>query len=475
MGDTFNENVEATRSLLKCFVSLKTAQELASELRYNLDNLEASKGRDPTKDHSATIARLTGTFENFQGVLRGSTIDVGHNLRQAAREFDSRLTELAMKETPTYPTTIITTTPTSTPPTRFKTVQLPKIALPTFNGNLMEWTQFWGQFKQAVHSNPELTNPNKLAYLRDSIRDPATCALLYCGTETISAAVVDKVTCDLPLQGAEGVQQLPHIKDLPLADPTFHQPEKIDLLLGEDILHRILLPDVRVGTTDHTPVAWKTVFGWAIRGPFIPNQQTHQAATHVATPTVVDSINQLLTRFWEAEEPPSQEMLFTPEEEQAQNHYNQTHKYLHNVSRYQVSLPKDPDSAPLGESQSQAVQRYLANERSLLRKGSWQAFQDVVQEYLDLGHAQPVSPPSPVNPTANYYLPMHGFVKESSTTTKLRVVFDASAKSTNHNSLNDMYLISRAYLAFFTYHCVVSFQDLYCRGLCRRIQDVQSH
>ena len=32
VGDTFNENVEATRSLLKRFVSLKTAQELASEL-----------------------------------------------------------------------------------------------------------------------------------------------------------------------------------------------------------------------------------------------------------------------------------------------------------------------------------------------------------------------------------------------------------------------------------------------------------
>ena len=66
---------------------------------------------------------------------------------------------------------------------RSKAVQLPKIALPTFHGDLMEWAQFWSQFKQAVHNNPELTNPNKLAYLRDSIRDPDTCALLYCGTE----------------------------------------------------------------------------------------------------------------------------------------------------------------------------------------------------------------------------------------------------------------------------------------------------
>ena len=35
-----------------------------------------------------------------------------------------------------------------------------------------------------------------------------------------------------------------------------------------------------------------------------------------------------------------------------------------------------------------------------------------------------------------YYLPMHGVTKESSTATKLRVVFDASAKTTSVFSLN---------------------------------------
>ena len=49
--------------------------------------------------------------------------------------------------------------------------------------------------------------------------------------------------------------------------------------------------------------------------------------------------------------------------------------------------------------------------------------------------------PSTTNATEVYYLPMHGVVKESSTTTKLRVVFDASAKVSNHMSLDDTLLV----------------------------------
>ena len=85
------------------------------------------------------------------------------------------------------------------------------------------------------------------------------------------------------------------------------------------------------------------------------------------------------------------------------------------------------DSYSLGGSHEQAQRRYLCNERSLQRKGSWNQFSKEVQNYFDLGHAEPVPQedlPKPENQC--YYLPMHGVTKLSSTTTKLRVVFDAS-------------------------------------------------
>ena len=41
----------------------------------------------------------------------------------------------------------------------------------------------------------------------------------------------------------------------------------------------------------------------------------------------------------------------------------------------------------------------------------------------------------------SYYLPHHVVVKEASTTTKVRVVFDGSAKSTSRLSINDVQLV----------------------------------
>ncbi|XP_075210332.1 uncharacterized protein LOC142317663 [Lycorma delicatula] len=44
-------------------------------------------------------------------------------------------------------------------------------------------------------------------------------------------------------------------------------------------------------------------------------------------------------------------------------------------------------------------------------------------------------------PNLTYYLPHHPVIKEASSSTRLRVVFDASSKTSTNNSLNDVLMI----------------------------------
>ena len=65
-----------------------------------------------------------------------------------------------------------------------------------------------------------------------------------------------------------------------------------------------------------------------------------------------------------------------------------------------------------------------------------------MNEYMDLKHAELVPEEDLNKPLQEtFYLPMHAVRKEESTTTKLRVVFDASAKSSTGISLNESLLV----------------------------------
>jgi len=49
------------------------------------------------------------------------------------------------------------------------TIELPKVNIPTFDGDILNWVTFWEQFEIAIHSNKKLHDVQKLAYLRDAV------------------------------------------------------------------------------------------------------------------------------------------------------------------------------------------------------------------------------------------------------------------------------------------------------------------
>lgn len=81
----------------------------------------------------------------------------------------------------------------------------------------------------------------------------------------LTAIVVPRVTCNLPVYPVPFNLTWKHISDVPLADPEFGQPGRIDILLGVDIFVDVLLHGQRTGPPG-SPVALETEFGWVLSG-----------------------------------------------------------------------------------------------------------------------------------------------------------------------------------------------------------------
>ena len=181
---------------------------------------------------------------------------------------------------------------------------------------------------------------------------------------SVTAIVIPRVTCDLPLCRVPHSLSWRHLSDLPLADPGFGEPGKIDVLLGIDVFSEVLLHGRRSGPPG-TPTAFETVFGWVLSG----RTDCSLFATHVATHHVMaESGNDVLHKFWELEEQPKGTPLLSQEEREVVNHF-QTHHFRKKDGRFVVPLPKSPTCKPIGESRSQAVRSFFSLERSLRSKG----------------------------------------------------------------------------------------------------------
>ena len=129
------------------------------------------------------------------------------------------------------------------------------------------------------------------------------------------------------------------------------------------------------------------------------------------------------------------------EEHTVMQHFKVNHTRRTN-GRFVVPLPKKIDGKFIGKSRSQAVRRFLSLEHSLNDKKRFEELDVVMQEYFDMKHAEVVPFEDLMKPEDRvFYLPVHAVYKQSSSTTKIRAVFDAYAKSSSGVSLNDILLV----------------------------------
>ncbi|XP_036340038.1 uncharacterized protein LOC118749350 [Rhagoletis pomonella] len=224
--------------------------------------------------------------------------------------------------------------------------------------------------------------------------------------------------------------------DLVLADKRFYVNEQVDLILGGDIYPQIILSGLKKNVLS-TLLAQETVFGWILTGRTDAQNPTNNIVSYFSEV----ALDKQLTAFWEVEDLPKNQNL-SEEDKYCEKLYKKTTQRSED-GKYIVSQPLKQDfpiNISLGPSLKRACSQFFRNETRLAKDPVLQKeYSRVLAEYESLGHMSQILNNIPADSSDNYFLPHHAVIKAESTSTKARVVFNASSPTANGTSLNDQH------------------------------------
>ena len=249
-----------------------------------------------------------------------------------------------------------------------------------------------------------------------------------------------------PLPRHVELHQCSNLHELDLADrPPLDEASEssdctVDVLIGSDYYWDIVEGEIVRGAEGI--VAVRSKFGWLLSGPVKSKDYEYVTHSKVVIHRPFDTqqetdgegeiVNEL-RRFWDVE---SVGITEVNNKEIREESFPASIKYNFINGRYEVNLPwtsNRPDSMNQGMCLVR-LRQLLARLKS--SPALLQEYNKVFQTQLEANIIEPV-PKAEWNVCNTHFLPHHGVVREDKDTTKLRIVFDGSAKvERSHHSFN---------------------------------------
>ena len=226
-----------------------------------------------------------------------------------------------------------------------------------------------------------------------------------------------------------------HLDGLQLADPSDGSSRlEIDVLIGSDQYWQLVTGHIRRGSSG--PIAVSTKLGWVLSGP-VASTVHNASSTCLVTHTLrVDGFTQdsevledRLKSFWELES-----FGISKSDCSVYDKFGSSIRFVE--GRYEVELPwKEahlalPDNYHLCLRRLRGLLKRLKHDPEIL-----QAYDSTIRDQVRQGIVEPVQTVDE-DLEKVHYLPHHAVVRCEKETTKVRVVYDASARS-DGPSLND--------------------------------------
>lgn len=246
----------------------------------------------------------------------------------------------------------------------------------------------------------------------------------------LDALVLPKLTAYSGVS-ALGSKTWPYLQGVSLADPDYKAVDPVDLILGADVYGEILLPGLRK-VTRHEPVLQNTTLGWIFSGAADGGSSTTTVHSHQCH--VDDDLSEMVQRLWAQEELPSATPSLSKAEIECEEHYVRTH-FRKPDGRCVVRLPRAASLTDLSGTRRIALRALKRMEIRFAKDIAFcSLYREFMEQYTELNHMMPM--PTPTDSAEVCYLPHHGVLRKSSAITKLRVVFNGSARVTTGSSLN---------------------------------------
>ena len=224
-----------------------------------------------------------------------------------------------------------------------------------------------------------------------------------------------------------------HLSQLDLADISQEETLEVDVLIGSDFYWEFVTGETIRGHGG--PVALETTLGWVLSGPAGMTGQ-HSAVSLITTHTLrVEGVTNkeldaTLRSFWELESLGIQ----SPNNDPVFDQFSSTVQMK--GGRYEVSLPWREYHDPLPNNYNLSRKRlYGLRQRLKQRPAILREYNAIICDQLKGGIVEVVQEPDDT-PRMVHYLPHHAVIREDKKTTKVRIVYDASARSSGP-SLND--------------------------------------
>ncbi|XP_066963167.1 uncharacterized protein [Macrobrachium rosenbergii] len=257
---------------------------------------------------------------------------------------------------------------------------------------------------------------------------------------SVKALVHNNVDTCIFTPGIAKVATFLRSKGVKLADHylTSDNVNCIQLIIGVDYFHKF----IHNQSSTMGICTFSTAGGALIYGP-MPQWSYDQSMNIVATQHVIcarvgvmDLCSECcsISNLWELDAIGIKEFDLSPEERRMVEQFEHS---IHKVNnQYVVSLPfksscRPPTNYRIALGQLKSLMGKFISDPLL-----WHHYSSILSEYLNLGFIESVPPSEPIK---GHYLPYH-HVKKDSSTTPIRIVFNASFKRSGTYSLNECLL-----------------------------------